>query len=99
VFELAKADVKTYITGTILDILDAREQAAKMLDRTNTVESHLDVLLDVAKCQYQEHDGLLRSLNPAKTLSTNGDEEVQLTEKYGPRWDSILAIIRNMHRA
>jgi hypothetical protein len=99
VFELAKADVKTYITGTILDILDAREQAAKMLDRTNTVESHLDVLLDVAKCQYQEHDGLLRSLNPAKTLSTNGDEEVQLTEKYGPRWYSILAIIRNMHRA
>ncbi|KAF2621694.1 hypothetical protein BU25DRAFT_463484 [Macroventuria anomochaeta] len=97
--ELAKADVKGYVSGTVADVLDAREEAARMLNRMGAVESHLDVLLDAAKSQYREYDGLLRLLDPTESRNTSGDVEIELAEKYGPRRESILLMIRNMQRA
>ena len=82
--ELARTDVKAYITGIIADVLNAREEAAKSFSRMVTVESHLDVLLDAAKGQYRgEYDGQLRSLSPIKSSSTAGDIETEPAGKYG----------------
>ena len=96
---LEESELKTYLTGSLADILYAQEQAAKMLDRMYTVEGHLGVMMDAARKQYREYDGLLRLLNPAGSLSTVGDAEVELAEKYGRRRESILLAARNMQRA
>ena len=96
--ELAKGEVKAYVTGTIADMLDAREEAAKLLDRMGVVESHLDVLLDAAKNQYRTYDGVLGLLDQAGPLSTSSDTEIELAERYGPRRESILLVVRNMQR-
>ncbi|KZM20386.1 uncharacterized protein EKO05_0006958 [Ascochyta rabiei] len=93
------SDLKTYLTGSLADILHAREEAAKMLTRMDTVGNHLEVLLDAAMHQYREYDGLSRLLNPAASLSTDGDAEVELAEKYGPRRESILLMIRGAQKA
>lgn len=83
--ELARTDVKAYITGIIADVLNAREEAAKSFSRMVTVESHLDVLLDAAKGQYRgEYDGQLRSLSPIESSSMAGDIETEPAGKYGP---------------
>lgn len=96
--EFEESELKTYLTGSMADILYAREEAAKMLRRMETVETHLDVMLDAARNQYREYDGLLRLLNPSGSLSTEDDAEVELAVKYGPRRESILMAARNMQR-
>lgn len=96
--ELEDSGLKTYLSSSMADVLSAREEAARMLDRMETVEVGLDAMLDVAKQQYREYDGLLRMLNPAGSLSTVGDAETELAGKYGPRRESILLMARNMQR-
>ncbi|KAJ4336629.1 hypothetical protein N0V95_008566 [Ascochyta clinopodiicola] len=87
--ELEKFALETYLFGSMTDILYAREEAAKMLARMDTVGRGLDAFLDAASSQYREYEGLSDFLNPAASFSAGGDAEVQLAEKYGPRRDRV----------
>ncbi|KAF1922480.1 uncharacterized protein M421DRAFT_96768 [Didymella exigua CBS 183.55] len=96
--ELGNVDVKAYVTGGIADILNAREQAAKMLAQMDTVNSHLEVMLDAAKSKYRACDEVLRLVEQA---DNKYNEEVQRVEKLGfglPR-ETILLMCRNAQRA
>lgn len=93
--ELATANVKSCLSATITDIFSARGEAVKMLGRLTAVETYLDMMLDAAKSQYQEYGELLHLLNSAVSPSTNDDVDVELSNKIGPRRESILL----MHRS
>lgn len=98
--ELKRGDVKAYVIGRIADILNARKQAAKLLDQMEAVESHLEILLDAAKSQYRAYDGVLRLIEQADNLNPDGVAEVELAGRLGlwPRRESILLMCRNMQR-
>ncbi|KAJ4991801.1 hypothetical protein SVAN01_02651 [Stagonosporopsis vannaccii] len=64
-FDLADADIKAYVSGTVADIVDARAEAVEMLDRIDAVEAHLDILLGAAKSRYWAYDAVLEMLKEA----------------------------------
>lgn len=97
-FDLAKANIKAYVSGAVADIVNARAEATKMLDRMGTVERHLDALLDAAKRQYWAYDDVLRVLEEAVPFDVNSDKESELAERYGPRRESILLMARDTKR-
>lgn len=96
--DLGNVDVEAYVIKGVTNILNAREQAAKMLGQMETVESHLEVMLDAAKGQYRAYDEVLRT---AERTESEYNKEVQLVEDFGfgPRRESILLMCRDMHRA
>ncbi|KAH6644615.1 hypothetical protein C7974DRAFT_383949 [Boeremia exigua] len=94
--ELATADIKTYVSGTITDIFNARREAEKMLERMGIIESYLEDMLDAAKSQYRAYDDVLGVLEDAES---SDDDEAGLARKYGPRRESILLMARNTQRA
>lgn len=96
--ELADVDVKTYVSGGITDILNAQEQAGKMLEHMDAVDSHLEVMLNAAENKYRAHDNVLRLIEQA---GNEYDEEMRVAENlgFGPRRGSILLMCRNLQRA
>lgn len=82
--ELADADVKTYVAGGITDILNAQEEAGKMLKHMDAVDSCLEVMLNAAKSKYRAYDNVLRLVEQA---DNEYDEKIQSVEApdFGPR--------------
>jgi hypothetical protein len=95
---LANEDMKAYVTGGIADILNAREQAARMLEHMDAVDSHLEMMLDAAKNKYRAYDDVLPLVEQAENQY---EEEIRVAEDlgFGARRESILLMCRNLQRA
>ena len=96
--ELADVDVKAYVTGGITDILNARDQAARLLEHMDAVDSRLEVMLDAAKNKYRAYDDVLHLIEQAEN---EYDEEIWVAEDlgFGLRRESVLLMCRNLQRA
>lgn len=94
---LANEDMKAYVTGGI-DIFNAREQAARMLEHMDAVDSHLEVMLNAAKDKYRAYDDVLRLVEQAENQY---EKEIRVAEDlgFGARRESILLMCRNLQRA
>jgi hypothetical protein len=64
--ELANVDEKAYVTGGITDILNARNQAARLLEYMDAVYNHLKVMLDAAKNKYRAYNDVLHLVEHAR---------------------------------
>jgi hypothetical protein len=89
--------MKAYVTGGIADILNAREQAARMLEHMDAVDSHLEMMLDAAKNKYRAYDDVLPLVEQAENQY---EEEIRVAEDlgFGARRESILLMCRNLQR-
>ncbi|KAF3050086.1 hypothetical protein E8E11_010383 [Didymella keratinophila] len=96
--ELANVDVKAYVMGGIADIFNARDQAARLLEHMDAVDSHLEVMLDAAKHKYRAYDDVFRLVEQAEN---EYDEEIRVAENlgFGARRESILLMCRDLQRA